>query len=75
MYFERRLNCDSAEWQSVDIQTILSIVDNADLDLMIWFKQTVIIGSYQYRRYIPSVITDWAVVSGEKQKFMPVELV
>lgn len=74
MEFERRLNCKSAEWQMVDTSIILTTIDNADLELMIWHKQTITVGPYQYRRHIPAEVIDWAVISGEKQKFITAEV-
>lgn len=61
MKFLKRIN--RGEWFFVEPEVVVSEVSNEQMDMMIWFKATIRIGACQYRRYIPTVIRDWALIN------------
>lgn len=60
MDFERCSRYGLDEWAIIDTDTLLKEVSNEQIDMMIFFKATVRLGDYQYRRHIPANIIDWA---------------
>lgn len=53
----------NGEWIVIDTETLLSEVPDYQIEVMIWTTKIVQVGSYQYRRYIPAVIRDWAIIN------------
>lgn len=51
------------EWVVIDNDQLVREVPDDKICMMIFFKATVRVGSYQYRKYVPAIIRDWAIIN------------